>query len=154
MAQRLYVFTRDGNPTFPKGYEVLMDDDYPIPDGWELKPIKLSDLAPSPAAPPWAPSPAPFPSAVKVSKSASITGKTKKKRLTAQGEKVKSEWENLYKAEGCTCHKTINVCPHCKHPGHPYSLENNTALWEDEPEKTRADAIMDAIREMAGKGNT
>lgn len=75
------------------------------------------------------------------------------KRLTAEGEQLYREWFKLYKAEGCQCHDS-EVCPHCAHPGHPYALEHNTRMWEELPPRTKADAIMDAIREQAGKSST
>lgn len=75
------------------------------------------------------------------------------RRLTAEGERIKSEFDNLYKAQGCTCTST-QTCDHCKHPGHPYALEHNTKLWEAVPEKTRADEIWEAIQSSSGKGNT
>jgi len=156
MAVYTYVYQAKDNK-WPQGKETPMDDDLPIPFGWVRKDLLASIPAviptqPPPMAPPWAPSPAPFPSAVKVSKVGS--GKPQlKRRLTAAGEAAKSEWDRYYASSGCSCHISP-PCSSCTHPGNPDNIEEIAEYWEIEPEKTRADAIMDAIREMAGKGNT
>lgn len=126
---------------WPKGTRLYFDDKYAIPHGWVT--LGPSNLPVLPAL--QVPSDVPLGS-VPDNYGASIQGK----RLTPEGQRMKDEWDHLYKAKGCTCHDGL-VCAHCAHPGHPYSLENNTKLWEDIPAPSRADKIMEAIRQMAGK---
>lgn len=76
------------------------------------------------------------------------------RRLTKYGQQLKQEFDHLYKAEGCKCDDVVGMCQHCMHPGNPQNLSSYPNAWEAIPEETKADRIMDAIREMAGKGNT
>lgn len=79
----------------------------------------------------------------------------KNPRLTAHGMSLKNEWIHLYSKEVCVCGNDMNiVCRRCTHPGHPDTLQYDVASWEETPELTKADRIMEAIRELAGRGNT
>lgn len=50
------------------------------------------------------------------------------KKLTIEGEALKSEFESRYKDNGCTCFQCA-PCMHCLHPGHPECLANGPMLW-------------------------
>lgn len=79
----------------------------------------------------------------------------KNPRLTAHGMSLKNEFVHLYAKEGCQCKPDSPIkCRHCMHPGHPEMMQYDVASWEATPDPTKADRIMEAIRELAGRGNT
>lgn len=123
------------------GERMLMDTDFPIPPGW--RPVVAGQAAINSSSLPRASCPSAVPP---------LRGG---QRLNSYGERLKSEFDRYYAIHGCTCEpSTPVVCSHCSHGGNPKNLQFDDGAWELIPPRSRADDIMDAIREMAGKGNS